>query len=81
MAYLTVNQILESIDATIAAEVATPTCNVPTSKEQILYIDSSNLLAIYNYTKSETENTATLADNPDEPEGRVGCQCTYILCR
>ena len=55
--YLTVKQIQETIDAAIAAEKANPTGNVPESKDQILYIDASALLAVYNYIK--TDNTTT----------------------
>ena len=76
--YLTVKQILESIDAAIAAEVATPTGNVPTSKDQILYIDGSKLLAIYNYTKSETDNTVTLTTLEDLKEG-LGANALIFL--
>lgn len=55
--YLTVKQIQETINAAIAAEKANPTGNVPESKDQILYVDASPLLAVYNYIKTENGNT------------------------
>ena len=55
--YLTVKQIQETIDAAITAEKATPTGNVPESKDQILYVDASSLLAVYNYVKKEGTTT------------------------
>ena len=57
--YLTVKQILASIDAAIEAEKTAKTGKVPTSKEQILYIDGSDLLAIYNYTQGGSSTTPT----------------------
>ena len=55
--YLTVKQIQETINAAITAEKATPTGNVPESKDQILYVDASSLLAVYNYVKKEGTTT------------------------
>lgn len=55
--YLTVKQIQETIDAAITAEKATHTGNVPESKDQILYVDASSLLAVYNYVKKEGTTT------------------------
>lgn len=51
--YLTVKEIEDAIAAAITAENANPTGDVPTSKDQILYIDGSDLIGIYNYIKTE----------------------------
>lgn len=51
--YLTVKEINDAIAAAITAEKANPTGNVPTSKDQILYIDGSDLIGIYNYIKTQ----------------------------
>ncbi|MBR4388879.1 MAG: hypothetical protein IKT00_06855 [Prevotella sp.] len=51
--YLTVKEVEDAITAAITAEKANPTGNVPTSKDQILYIDGSGLIGIYNYIKTE----------------------------
>lgn len=51
--YLTVKEINDAIAAAIAAENETPTGDVPTSRDQILYIDGSALIGIYNYIKTE----------------------------
>ena len=51
--YLTVKEIEDAISAAITAELANKTGDVPTSKNQILYIDGSDLKGIYNYIKTE----------------------------
>lgn len=51
--YLTVKEINDAIAAAISAENETPTGKVPTSRDQILYIDGSALIGIYNYIKTE----------------------------
>ena len=51
--YLTVKEIEDAITAAITAEKANPTDTVPTSKDQILYIDGSDLIGIYNYIKTQ----------------------------
>ena len=55
--YLTVKQINETIAAAIAAENTTTTGNVPTSRDQILYIDASDLLGVYNFTENNEVST------------------------
>ena len=51
--YLTVKEINDAIAAAITAEKANPTGDVPTSRDQILYIDGSGLIGIYNYIKTQ----------------------------
>ena len=57
--YLTVKQINETIAAEIEAEneASTPTGDVPTSRDQILYIDASDLLGVYNFTDNNEVST------------------------
>lgn len=51
--YLTVKEINDAIKAAIDAENETATGEVPTSRDQILYIDCSDLIGVYNYIKTE----------------------------
>ena len=51
--YLTVKEVNDAIAAAIEAENETPTGDVPTSRDQILYIDCSSLIGVYNYIKTE----------------------------
>ena len=51
--YLTVKEVNDAIAAAITAEKANPTGDVPTSRDQILYIDGSSLIGIYNYIKTQ----------------------------
>ena len=51
--YLTVKEINDAIEAAITAELVNKTGNVPTSRNQILYIDCSDLIGVYNYIKTE----------------------------
>ena len=55
--YLTVKQILDKIDAAIAAENENKTGKAPTSKSQILYIDGSDLMGIYNIVAEGVQET------------------------
>lgn len=65
--YLTVKEINDAIAAAITAEKANPTGDVPTSRDQILYIDGSGLIGIYNYIKTQDGQPipATLEDLMD----------------
>ena len=62
--YLTVKQINETITAAIAAGDDE---TVPKSRNQILYIDASDLLGVYNFTKEENNqvSVSTLQDLKD----------------
>ena len=75
--YLTVKSIQQAIDAAIDAEKINKTGNVPTSKDQILYIDGSRLLGIYNYTTIEGQ-TATPSDLEDLKDG-LGANALIFL--
>lgn len=50
--YLTVKEIQQAIDKAMAAEIENPTGNVPTTRDQILYIDGSELIGIYDFIKN-----------------------------
>lgn len=65
--YLTVKEVNDAIATAITAEKANPTDNVPTSRDQILYIDGSGLIGIYNYIKTQDgqPEPATLEDLMD----------------
>ena len=75
--YLTTKSVSDAIDAAITAENTTATGNVPTSKSQILYVDASELLSMYD-TNETTTTTPTTGEGEGEGEG-TQTQVTYTL--